>query len=292
LGRQSLKGVAGYDLTSLLVGSEGTLALIAGITVHLIPAPEAVETAWLTFPDMAKANDTAARMFAAGIVPSTLEVMDRLALDVVRPAAPFRIPVGAGAAILAETDGPASQAREALLRLAEIAVEAGATDTAVASSDKQREAMRRTRRLVSSTLKEKMPHKISDDIAVPRSRMAEALERAQALGDEMGIEVSAYGHLGDGNLHVNLLCRSAEEQAQGEVLRRRITAVIVGMGGTITGEHGIGLAKRDLLPIEQAPSVIALQQRLKSVFDPQGILNPGKVFSSLAPPFATQGAHA
>ncbi len=275
VGRRSIKGVAGYDLTSLIVGSEGTLALVTEATLHVIPAPQAVETAWLSFSDLMAASRAATQVFAAGILPRVMEVLDHAALDAVRPVSAFAVPQ-AGAALLVESDGSHAQAIAELLRLCEIAVAHGATDSAVAKSEREREAMRRARRLVSGRFKEAYPHKMSDDVAVPRSRMAELLDRAQAAGAAAGIPVAAYGHLGDGNLHLNLLCRTQDERERATPLRRQMLATAVAMGGTVTGEHGVGLTKRDQLSLEQSPAVIDLQQRIKRVFDPSGLLNPGK----------------
>lgn len=274
-GRRSIKGVAGYDLTSLLVGSEGTLGLITEAALHIVPAPPAVETAWLSFPDVLTASRAAERIFAAGIVPRMLEVLDSHAIAAVRPKSAFHVPASA-CALLVETDGREDAAFAELARACEIAAEHGATASAVATSERDREGMRRARRLVSSALKERFPFKISDDVAVPRSRMAELLERTRAEGARAGIEVGMYGHLGDGNLHVNLLCTGAEQRERAPALRERLLATAVTLGGTITGEHGIGLAKRDQLSLEQSAAVIALQRRLKRAFDPRGLLNPGK----------------
>jgi glycolate oxidase len=278
VGRKSLKGVAGLDLTSLMVGSEGTLAFIAEATLHIIPAPRAVETAWLTFDNILTASRAAEAIFAAGLAPRMMEVIDKTALDVVRPLAPFRIPEGSGAALLLEMDGDETRTMADLEKAAGVAIEAGATDSALAKNEKEREAMRRSRRLVSSSLKERFPSKISDDIAVPRSRMVEALERAALAGAKSGLQVCAYGHLGDGNLHINILCKSEAERTPARALRREFLSTVVALGGTISGEHGIGLTKRDMLSLEQSAEVIDLQRRLKTVFDPRGLLNPGKVW--------------
>jgi len=277
-GRRSIKGVAGLDLTSLLVGSEGTLGIITEATLHIVPAPEAVETAWFSFADLFAASRAGEALFAAGLVPRMMELLDQAALDTVRKVAPFRIPEPAGAALLIEMDGSPARATADLERAAEIILAAGASDSALAKNEKEREAMRRTRRLVSSALKEAYPFKMSDDIAVPRSQMVPLLEQAKAAGASTAHLVCAYGHLGDGNLHMNLLARSAEERQHAGPLRHRIVELAVSLGGTISGEHGLGLTKRELLPLEQTTSVIALQRQIKQVFDPQGLLNPGKVW--------------
>jgi FAD/FMN-containing dehydrogenase len=279
VGRHSIKGVAGLDITSLMVGSEGTLAMISQATLHIIPAPAAVETGWLTFPNAHSASRAAEAIFAAGCLPRIMEMMDREALDAIRGVSDFAIPEGAGAAMLLEMDGPEGEAFDDLVRAAEVASQAGATDSALARKEKDRQAMRRARRLVSSSLKERFPYKTSDDVAVPRSRMLELLERAEQACE--GLRLCAYGHLGDGNLHLNILCATADERQASRAARRRILELAVALGGTISGEHGIGMAKREALSIEQTQSLIDLQRRVKSVFDPAGIMNPGKV---LPPP--------
>ena len=178
---------------------------------------------------------------------------------------------------MVEMDGGEDQTMEDLIRLCEVAVEAGAQDALIAQNEKTREAIRRTRRLVSSCLKEKYPFKLSDDIAVPRSRMSELLGRAEQEAQRDGMTFCAYGHMGDGNLHVNLLC-SEEERNQAEVCRARIMEIAVQMEGTISGEHGIGIAKREYLPMEQGQGLIDFQKDIKTLFDPMGIMNPNKIF--------------
>jgi glycolate oxidase len=270
VGRRSIKGVGGYDLTSLFVGSEGTLGFITRATVHLVPAAFEVQTAWLSFAAPLLASRAAERVFAAGIRPRMLELVDRVSMDLVRPVSSFRLPE-AGAALLVETDGDA--ALPELLRLAEAAQ---ADDSAVAESETDREAMRRARRLVSPRMKEAFPHKLSDDIAVPRSRMADTLAWAAERAAAAGLRFAAYGHLGDGNLHVNLLC-SADELERGAAVRAAVLAHTIEEGGMVSGEHGIGLVKRRELAQQLGPEVVALERAVKSVFDPRGVMNPGKV---------------
>jgi glycolate oxidase len=278
LGRRSIKGVGGLDLTSLVVGSEGTLGFITEATLHIIPAPPAVETAWLTFADVLAASRAADRIFARGHVPRMMEVMDAPALAAIRPLAEVAFPERAGACLLIETDGPEGRALDDLLAIAELATDAGALESAIARKEKDREAMRRARRLVSSSLKERFARKIADDVAVPRSRMGELFARAAELALGRGIPWCAYGHLGDGNLHLNLLCTTEEERRRAEPVRRELLALTVALGGSISGEHGIGLAKRDVLTLELPRPLLALQEQVKAVLDPKGLMNPGKVF--------------
>lgn len=276
-GRKSIKGVAGYDLSSLFVGSEGTLGFITEATLHLVPRPLVVETAWLCFKSPQAASDATSRIFEAGLMPCMVEMMDATALEAVRPVASVAIPEGIGAALLIETDGSGQQPMNDLIRLCEVAVESGAHDVILAQNEKTRQAIRRCRRLVSGRLKEAYPFKISDDIAVPRSRMTELLNRAQEHAEQAGIPFCAYGHMGDGNLHVNLLC-SKESRMAAEACRARILSVAVAMEGTISGEHGIGIAKRDHLPMEQGDAFIDFQRQIKGAFDPKGVMNPKKIF--------------
>ena len=276
-GRRSIKGVAGYDLTSLFVGSEGTLGFITEATLHLVPAPQAVETAFLSFPDALSASRGAEAVFAKGYLPSMMELLDKASLDAVRAVSPFRLPENIGAALLVESDGAPEVAQQDLYRMCEIAGDAGANDSVVARNEKERQAMRRARQLVSSSLKEKYPLKISDDIAVPRSQMATLMAYAQEVAAKANITFACYGHIGDGNLHVNLLC-DVEALSKAQAVRVQLMKKAVAMGGTISGEHGIGIHKREMLHLEQSQEIIALQKRLKGIFDPQGLMNPNKVF--------------
>ena len=168
-------------------------------------------------------------------------------------------------------------AQQDLYHMCEIAGEAGAIDSVVARNEKERQGMRRARQLVSSALKEKYPQKISDDIAVPRSQMAVLMEYAQQEAAKEEITFACYGHIGDGNLHVNLL-GGLDDVEKAQRVRVKLMEKAVSMQGTVSGEHGIGIHKRDVLDIEQSREIIALQKRLKGVFDPKGLMNPKKVF--------------
>lgn len=278
VGRHSLKGVVGLDLTSLIVGSEGTLGLVTEATMHIIPAPRAVETAWLDFTDVHAASRAAEKIFKAGLTPRMMELLDPIAIDVVRPKVAFPIDASAKACLLLEADGDADRAEGDLLRMCEIALEDGALNSIIGRNDKERDNLRRGRRLVSSSLKERYPWKFSDDIAVPRSRIPDLLDEAARAADRAGMRTAAYGHLGDGNLHINFLCESKDQREQANKVRLDLMRHTVAMGGTMSGEHGIGLTKRDELELEQSREVIALQRRIKAVFDPTNIMNPGKIW--------------
>ncbi|MBK8009860.1 MAG: FAD-binding protein [Deltaproteobacteria bacterium] len=277
VGARTLKHVAGYDLTGLIVGSEGTLGVITEITLRLVPKPGAVETALVTFKDTHAASLAITRVFGAGVLPRTLEFLDHHALSAIRAKTPGRFPENAGALLILETDGPSHErAFEDLSRAAEVCSDQGALDVLVAQDEMQRTRIWEPRRVLSMTLTESAPHKISEDIVVPRSAIATFLERVYALSTDNDVRVATYGHAGDGNLHVNVLFDDAHKQAADRTVAA-IMAIAVELRGTISGEHGVGLLKRAFMPLEHAPPVLALQRRLKKTLDPQDILNPGKI---------------
>jgi glycolate oxidase len=279
-GRQTVKGVAGYDITSLLTGSEGTLAVITEVTLKLLPRPRAVSTALAVFPTSEAAAECVSRVLAAGIVPRTLEYIDRVSLLALKAlgTAPFPLPLHAGAALIVETDGESEASSFAALeRALEEACAAGATSTLVATDENKRREVWAARRLLSEATRRFKSKKISEDVVVPRSRIPELVARWSALGEERGMLTCAYGHAGDGNLHAQVLYEEDEELPKVHALLDALFALTLQLGGTISGEHGIGLAKRRWLPQEQGEALISLQQRIKDAFDPAGILNPGKL---------------
>jgi glycolate oxidase len=283
-GKRTIKGVAGLDLVGLLVGSEGTLAVITEITTKLLPLPQAVETALCLFEDDAAASRAVSAVLAAGILPRAMEFLDRTAVAASRVAkAPYRFPEGCGAAVLCEVDGNQQQScAEELARLGEICLAEGAVDILYAANDAQRRDLWETRRAVSINLKALHPRKLSEDVVVPRSRIPEMVAKVSEVGRRLGLEVACYGHAGDGNLHANVLYDTESQRPLVERAVAEMLEAAVALGGTITGEHGVGLAKRDFLELEQGPGLIALQRQLKAVFDPLGLLNPGKIFPPLA----------
>jgi glycolate oxidase len=279
LGRRTIKGVAGYDLTALLVGSEGTLGIVTEITVKLLPRPTQVATALVTFGSVGDAARAVSRVLARGVVPRCLELVDDVSLQAIALTSPGRFPAGAGALLIVETDGnDEEQVFAEIARVAEAVAGEARGEVLVAQNESERREIWEVRRYLSVNLKKLHPLKLSEDVAVPRSAIPEMVDRARAIGARLGLTVATYGHAGDGNLHCNVLFDREEErprvdQAVGEILR-----AAVALGGTITGEHGVGLAKRDFLELEQGAEVVALERRVKAVFDPLGLLNPGKIF--------------
>ena len=278
-GKRSIKGVAGYDLTALLVGSEGTLAIVTEATLKLLPRPRHVATALVVFASVADAARAVTRLLTAGMLPRCLELLDDVSIAAAARTSPYRFPPGAGAALLVEADGNGEE--EVFSEISRIAgvVQADARgEVILAQNESQRREIWETRRYLSLNLKSLHPMKLSEDVAVPRSRIPEMVERAKAIGRAHGLEVATYGHAGDGNLHCNVLYDRTEERAAVDAAVAEILRTAVDLGGTITGEHGVGYAKRDFLEYEQGAELVALQRRIKAVFDPLGILNPGKMF--------------
>ena len=279
LGRRSIKGVAGYDLTSLFVGSEGTLGIVTEVTLKLVPRPRHVATALVAFPTVAAAARAVSRVLAEGVVPRCLELMDDVSLAAAAATSPLPLPPGAGAALLVETDGnDEEQVFGEIVRVAETVRGDASGEVIVAQNEAQRREIWETRKFLSVNLKKLHPMKLSEDVAVPRSKIPDLIARAKEIGRARGLAVATYGHAGDGNLHCNVLFDRAEERPAVDAAVAEILRAAVELGGTITGEHGVGLAKRDFLEMEQGREVVAFERRVKALFDPLGILNPGKIF--------------
>jgi glycolate oxidase len=278
-GKRTIKGVAGYDLTALLVGSEGTLAVITEITVKLLPRPRHVSTALVTFRDVDAAARAVSRVLAAGVLPRCLELIDDVSVQACARGAPFKFPSDAGAALLMETDGnDPEQVFAEMVKVAGLVQGDAAGEVIVAQDEAQRRVIWETRKFMSVNLRQLHPHKLSEDVAVPRSRIPEMIRLSREIGRRHGFLVATYGHAGDGNLHCNVLYDRPDERPRVEAAVGDLLRAAVDLGGTITGEHGVGLAKRDFIAYEQGAVLVDLQRRLKATFDPDGLLNPGKIF--------------
>ena len=278
IGKKTIKGVAGYDLCGLFVGSEGTLGVATEITLQLIPRPRKVMTALVIFKDVLEAARAVNAVLASGLLPRCLELLDDVSIKAIDGRG-FSFPPGSGAAVIAEVDG---NHEDGLLleleQLSQIATAHGAIDTLLAQDETQREKIWAARRVVSTALRAMKPFKISEDIAVPRSKIPEAIERFKQLGVRLGLTVATYGHAGDGNLHANILFDGPHERPTVDEALAQMMRITIELGGTITGEHGVGYAKRKFISLEQGPALIAFQKRLKAFIDPLGLLNPGKIF--------------
>jgi glycolate oxidase len=282
LGRRTPKGVTGYDLTALFVGSEGTFGVTSEITVRLIGRPEGVGTLIAAMPDAPSAGRAVSAIIRKGYRPRALELLDRATLEHVRPKAPLSFPADAGAIVLCELDGEPEAMEASTLRCGAVCEAEGARDVIVARDDADRERLWSARRLCSRSLREAHAFKLSEDIVVPPGMIAEMLRRVDGIGARQRLLMATFGHAGDGNLHVNVL---TDEDHHAPTVAARIEAALgeifraaLDLGGTLSGEHGIGIAKAKYMAWEQSPEVIGWQKRLKRLWDPQNLLNPGKIF--------------
>lgn len=280
-GVETIKGVAGYDLTRLITGSEGTLAVITSVTLRLIPKPAAKKTMIAFFPDVTSAVLTVSDIIRKKIVPTILEFLDRLCIDCVKKEMNAVMPQKAGAMLLIEVDGDHRLVEQDAGIIRDICNLGGALKFETASGKKEEERLWEARRNVSPSLFKLRSHKISEDIVVPRSKMAEMVAFLEELTQEFGLPIAAFGHAGDGNIHVNVMLdkTDAEQLGNAQVIIKAVFEKTIDVGGTITGEHGIGITKAPYLRMEIPRAGIALMSRIKEAFDPCGILNPGKIFS-------------
>jgi D-lactate dehydrogenase len=275
-GVNTTKGAVGYDLTRLLIGAEGTLAVITEATLKLTPKPATKATLAASYTDVVTATDAVARLMAQPVVPSALEFMDDEALRLARAHAGDAIP-DAGALLVVEADGDASDLPRAVDALSAAARGSGLIALRTATEAREAETLWAARRALSPALRTFSPDKINEDVVVPVSRLPELIARLRGIAQKHAIPIVNFGHAGNGNLHVNLLPRDAQERARAETALPEVFAAVLELGGTLSGEHGIGLAKRDFLTQALDPAALALMRGIKAQFDPDGILNPGKL---------------
>ncbi|OFZ82629.1 MAG: hypothetical protein A2583_07870 [Bdellovibrionales bacterium RIFOXYD1_FULL_53_11] len=276
-GRSTVKGGAGYELHKLIVGSEGTLGVITGITFKLVAKPSHIETALITFPTARAALQSSQDIMKSGILPRSLEFMDALSLAAARTKVPRQLPETAGGCLLVELDGSSADTLlEEMGRVAEICDKHGSGEALVAQDEAQRRDLWTVRREVAPALREMHPCRVSEDIVVPRAALAGIVDELQTTATKHGIKIAAFGHSGDGNIHVTVLydepTREAADAACTDTLR-----LAVKHGGTVAGEHGTGIQKVGALALEQSAELLEFQRGLKKYFDPAGIMNPGKV---------------
>ncbi|HEX9021781.1 MAG TPA: FAD-linked oxidase C-terminal domain-containing protein [Nitrospirota bacterium] len=276
-GGRVVKSVAGYDLTKLIVGSEGTLGIATRITLKLLPLPESVRTLAAFFDTVTAAAVASSKILAGRIIPRALEFVDQAALRAVEEYSKGDLSSGAAAMLLIEVDGPPeSTAREAD-RIAELLTRAGAISVSRAEAEADRERLWKVRRSISPALYKIKPKKVNEDIVVPRSKIPDILRELGAIAKRHGLLIVNFGHAGDGNIHTNILI-DGDEMPRAEAAVKEIFAATLRLGGSITGEHGIGTTKAEYLPMELGEDAILAMKRIKQALDPNNILNPGKIF--------------
>lgn len=279
-GKRTVKGVTGYDVTSLLVGSEGTLAILGEATVRLVPNPESVTTLLALFSSSSEAMRGVTEILAAGITPRCIEFLDDGTLAALR-AAGNAVSEAAHALLLIEVDGSETACEAQVERIGGALADASTVDLVVAREGAQRDKLWSARREMTHAVRRMTRCKLSEDVVVPRRHLSELLDRVARQSERSGIRTLAYGHAGDGNLHVNFLWNDEDERPRVDASIEHLFRDVVALDGTLSGEHGIGILKAPYLPLEQSSDLIALQRDLKRTFDPEGLLNPGKIFPAV-----------
>ncbi|UGB46104.1 FAD-binding protein [Frateuria edaphi] len=275
-GTYTTKGSTGYDLTRLLIGSEGTLALITEATLKLTPRPSTIRTLRATYRDVGAAAQAVARIMGQPVTPCALEFIDETALKLARAHAGDHIPL-AGALLMIEVDGEPETLDSAVTAVSAAARGDGLLSLDAAATAEEAQQLWAARKALSPAQRTIAPDKINEDVVVPVSRLPELVQGIQRLATKHDVLIDSFGHAGNGNLHVNLLPRDAAERERAHACLAGIFALVIELEGTLSGEHGIGRIKREFMPLALAPETLHLMREVKRAFDPDAILNPGKL---------------
>lgn len=280
LGGKQVKNVTGYNLVQFFVGSEGTLGVITEATLRLVARPQAKKTMLGIFSSLDAAAETVTGILHAGVVPSSLELMDQRSIHCVEDYLHLGLPRDAEAILLIESDGMPEAVESEAKTIAEVCQRMKVHSFQTAADAKEAAMLWQARRSISPAISKLRPSKIGEDICVPRSAVPEMIRRVQKISDKFSLPIVIFGHAGDGNLHPNILTdrRDKEEMVRVEQAIAAIFEAAVDLGGTLSGEHGVGITKKPFLSLEFTPELIKLMKNLKRAVDPQGVLNPGKIF--------------
>ncbi len=280
LGNKCVKDVAGYSLKDLFIGSEGTLGVITKVLLRLIPKPAAKKTMVATFAQMDQAAEAVSAIIAAQIIPCTLEFLDRMTIHCVEDYAKIGLPLDCEALLLMETDGHPAVVADEAARMEKCCRDCGCLEVRVAKDEAEATKLASARRSAFSALARVSPTTILEDATVPRSELARMIRFVEAVAKKYQLKIGTFGHMGDGNLHPTFLTdeRNKEEMHRVEEAFKEIFDEAVRLGGTITGEHGVGLAKKSFLPKFLGDAQMRVMRELRKSLDPNGILNPGKMF--------------
>lgn len=277
VGKKTLKSVTGYDLTRLFVGSEGTLGIFTKISVRLIPLPQKILTVLAYYKDVDGALDTADEIIDHNIFPRTLELMDATSIKAVKDYGSLKIPDEAKALLIIDVDGHEAAIKEELVIVEEACRNNNAFEIIKANTSEERDSLWAVRRSISPALFKIAPLKINEDICVPRSKIKNILDKVNKSLEGSDIFMASFGHIGDGNIHLNYM-HNEDQKEEVHSLVTQLFKDVVALGGTISGEHGIGTTKQEFITTELSPEEITVMKGLKNLFDPKNILNPGKMF--------------
>jgi len=279
LGARTMKSVVGFDLVSLLVGAEGMLGVITEATLRLLPLPACRGTLLVSFARMETAGAAVAELFRDKLLPAAIEFMDRATLDCVRLAHPGVLPENVDAVLVVEVDGSREEVERLTPRVAAVMERLGSATCRWTLDPKESESLWKARRAVSPALGRIAPLKLNEDIVVPISRLPEAIRRIHEIGQKHRVTCACFGHIGDGNIHVNFLVQPTEEERKrAELAVAELFELVISFGGSMSGEHGIGTAKQPFIELELSPPVLEAMRQIKRAWDPNDIMNPGKVF--------------
>jgi glycolate oxidase len=281
-GARTMKSVAGYDLTRLITGSEGTLGIVTEITVKILPMPQARQTVLASFGSLDQTAETVVEIMAQGIIPSSLEFMDKTCVEVIEKFIPSGLPLDAEAVLLIEVDGHEKAIADEIKEIDRICHEQGALQVRSASSEEEREKLWAGRRGVFGAFAQLFPTILSEDVTVPRDKIPEAVRDVRRIAEAYQLKVAIIAHAGDGNLHADILTdeKNEEEMKRVEQALPELFKSALKLGGTITGEHGVGIVKAPFLPLEAGTEGMHVMQEIKNTLDPKNILNPGKMFGN------------
>ncbi len=281
-GVQTTKGVVGYDLTRLLIGSEGTLGIITQMTLRLLPLPEAVRAMTAVFDKLETAAETVSEVIRRGIIPRTLEFMDNASIRCAESRLKIGLPVEAEALLLIEVDGKVDETDVIIKQLRTVCMSMGAKNIKIADTKEEADNLWKARKAISPALYQFAPDKINEDIVVPRSKIPDMVRKINSLKEETGLIMVSFGHAGDGNIHFNIMLdkKNKTELKKAEYAIDILFDYTLELGGTISGEHGVGITKSAYIEKEIGSVELNLMKKIKKVFDPKGILNPGKIFPS------------
>ncbi|AFQ43114.1 FAD-binding oxidoreductase [Desulfosporosinus meridiei] len=278
-GGKTVKNVTGYDLVALFTGAEGTLGIITEILVKLIPAPEARKSIMAVFDDVDKAGKAIASIIRNKIIPATLEIMDNVTIQTVEHFVHAGLPLNAEAVLLIEVDGYKEVVEREAVLVEQILKEEQAADVKIAKDDKERDLLWLARRSALPALAQKRPTTVLEDATVPRSKIPDMIKAIRKIADKHKLNIATFGHAGDGNLHPTILTdeRDLDEMKRVHLAVDEIFQTAISLGGTLSGEHGIGVAKMKYLDWEFGEAGVALLRSMKEALDPNYVLNPGKI---------------